>query len=102
MGEISSERLVTSERPPYINPALHFQSGVSSRNNPTYTLPFTVCIHVQGCIVMMLHFENVWLGRIWAVKYWVPAAHLRFPTRPLYNGSMLMHNSLTEVIHDYF
>ena len=31
------EGKISSERSPNFNPAVHFQSGASPRNNPTYT-----------------------------------------------------------------
>ena len=42
------------------NLALHSQRGLSSCNNPINShLLFTMCVHVWGCFLMMLHSENL-------------------------------------------
>ena len=59
------------------NPALHFQSGVSSSISPTHTHYYSQCVHVYGYFMMMLHSENVRLG--WSLT----VAHRSFPLNVL-------------------
>ena len=64
-----SDQYLMSEQPPNFYPALQFQSSVSSSNNPTLTLLFTVFVHEFGCLMMMLthwalHHINMWSDTI--------------------------------------
>ena len=83
-GKFSTERPVPEERPPNLNAAVHYQSGVSLPNNPTLALLLTICVHVMECFMMMLHFENVRLGWSWAVAHWVSVAHWNLSPIDLY------------------
>ena len=77
---------------PYI---LHFESGESSRNNPKlifyncklYTLLCTICVHVLGGFMIMLHFEIVRLFWSWVVAPWVQEVLSRNRPRPNCHGN---------------
>ena len=87
---------------PNFNPALHFQSGVSTGNNPKYTLLFTMCVHVPN-FNPALHFQSGVSSQVTTLKYTLlftmcvhvtnfnPALHFQSGVS---SGSNPIHNTL--------